>query len=59
MSDEGESQALEAWLPQETSGLGFGPLADEVAFPRLTEAELADAARPKEWRLPSATAQRP
>jgi thioredoxin reductase (NADPH) len=44
MPESGESQPLGAWLPQEKPGLGFGPLADEVAFPRLNEAEIAEAA---------------
>lgn len=44
MPDAGESQPLGAWLPPEKPGLGFGPLADEVAFPRLTETEIAETA---------------
>jgi thioredoxin reductase (NADPH) len=44
MPDAGEPQPLGAWLPQEKPGLGFGPLADEVAFPRLTDGEIAEAA---------------
>jgi hypothetical protein len=58
MPDAGKSQRLGARLPQEKARPGFGPRADEVAFPRLTEAEIAEAARPKEWPLPLETTQR-
>src|SRR5580700_7993998 len=44
MPNSSDSQPLGAWLPQESPELGFGPLADQIAFPRLTEAEIEDAA---------------
>jgi thioredoxin reductase (NADPH) len=44
MPNSSDSQPLGAWLPQENPELGFGPLADQIAFPRLTEAEMEEAA---------------
>jgi thioredoxin reductase (NADPH) len=44
MPNSDNSQPFGAWLPEEKPGLGFGPLSDEVAFPRLTEAEMAEVA---------------
>jgi hypothetical protein len=58
MPDAGKSQRLGARLPQEKPRPGFGPLADEAAFPRLTEAEITEAACPNEWPLPLETMQR-
>jgi hypothetical protein len=43
MPEAGKSPRLGARLPQEKARPRFGPRADEVAFPRLTEAEIAEA----------------
>jgi thioredoxin reductase (NADPH) len=44
MPESDRPEPLGAWLPQESAEAGFGPLADQVAFPCLTAAEIDEAA---------------